>query len=512
MSEATDTSNTTDARLKIRKPGFDFNNMLLDGIESVKLDGRTGQDTIEVGSLLNTDIQSLDLELGSDLAKMWSVQRNVDGTHQVFPANYGATEANPGGVLATRNDLREGLYFYRFDLAENGHTSSMPMDRQSSLRSILRLLFPVNVKQTQSIALADGLDRVVLFYGYDDTDSTRGYRPDTIVNNQLVPGNSVEIHAGMTAQELETALESLSQIDNVSVTGIGTTADPWIVTLITATQTESAQYKQLAQRYQVQAYLGALAQRDDTRVAKRFYRVADPDATYLYEDDGNPNTADMPVLVEKSTPATLIEANRVQFVAFESWELTSTQNAILWYGDEGIVVQSGDTAATIKDRLESLLDGVSSVIVLGAGTTADPWSVEFLNADKVASKYRMLQRTTGGGFSIRRQRSHERQPQPHLLPASPTHARPCRFLPERHRSRLAMATKRRLSTSWLTFQQLNLQLKHYRMSTMLPLSHLLSKADHGRWSSSLQKPSMAPSDLLQPQCRILCPTITQRPP
>jgi hypothetical protein len=150
--------------------------MLLSNIENVSIDGRTGQDTIDVGSLLDTSVQTVDLQLGSDVAKAWTAQRDVvTGQQQVFPANYGATEANPGGIVTTSTDLREGQYFYRYDLAENG---SYLFNDDGSPR-LFEVMTPATVsganQQTQSIALADGLARVTLFYGYDAAGINSGY-------------------------------------------------------------------------------------------------------------------------------------------------------------------------------------------------------------------------------------------------------------------------------------------------------------------------------------------------
>jgi Ca2+-binding RTX toxin-like protein len=392
LTEATDTEATKDSRLTIGA-----NRMLLDGIENVSLDGRTGDDTISIGSLLNTDIDSLDLQLGSDLAKMWSVQRDVTGTHQVFPANYGVTDTNPGGVVASQDDLREGQYFYRYDLADNGvylfNSDGSPM--------LADVITPATVsganQQTQTVALSDGLDRVTLYYGYDSGAPRSGYLSDSVVGTTPVKGNGVEIHAGMTTSEVETALESLDQVTSVSVTGAGTLADPWTITVTSANTDANGVFAQIGQIYSVQSYIGALAQRDDTRISQRFYRVSDELGDYLFHDDGNPATADAPVLVEKVTAAALIDGNRVQFLALNAWELGANQDAILWYGDEGIVIESGDAAATIAARMQDQLTGVTSVTVLGSGTATDPWSFEFVDATQVNEKYQRLELASGGG-------------------------------------------------------------------------------------------------------------------
>ncbi|MEI7701943.1 MAG: hypothetical protein WCK86_19250, partial [Planctomycetia bacterium] len=210
LSEATATASTTDASLEIGS-----NRMLLDGVENVSLDGRTGSDTINVGSLLNTSIVSVDLQLGSDVAQMWSVQRDSAGAHQVYPANYGVDADNPDGILG-QSDMREGEYFYRYDLASNG----VYRFDENGAPTLFDVISPATVsgsnQQTQQITLADGLDRVFMYYGYDADATRSGYLADALSGNTVVRGNGVEIQAGMTAAEIKTALESLDQVTTVS--------------------------------------------------------------------------------------------------------------------------------------------------------------------------------------------------------------------------------------------------------------------------------------------------------
>ncbi|MCA9035164.1 MAG: hypothetical protein KDA91_08545, partial [Planctomycetaceae bacterium] len=389
------TTSTTDVSVSV-----DGRIVVIDGVENLSIDSRTGADTITVNDLLDTNIESVELQLGSNKATAWQVERDSDGNQQVFPANYGATDENPGGIVASTNNLREGQYFYRYDIAEGG-SYRFNDDGSPILFSIVEpAVVSGTANETQQIGLGDGLDRVIVYYGYSDATSAidNGYIPDSIVDNALERGNGVELHAGMTVAEVESALEGLDAIADVTVTGAGTLADPWQITLISATQNPSdSRFKILAQRYQVQQFVGTLLQRDDLRTSQRFYRLADEDGIFLFSDDGNPATADEPVLVEKFTAASLIEANAVQFVAFESWQLTSDSDAILWYGNEGVVVKSTDTAETLELRLESLLTGIVDVRVLGAGTTSDPFSIEFLDATKSGGKYLTLSVTTGGG-------------------------------------------------------------------------------------------------------------------
>ena len=125
--------------------------------------------------------------------------------------------------------------------------------------------------------------------------------------------------------------------------------------------------------------------------------MSDEQGIYLFQDDGNPATADAPILLEKATAASLIDGNRVQFLALNPWELGANQDAVLWYGNEGIVIESGDTAAVIGARLQTQLTGVTSVTVRGSGTERDPWSFEFVTANQVNEKYLRLELASGGG-------------------------------------------------------------------------------------------------------------------
>ena len=391
---------TTDTTARLTVDG---NPLLLDLIENVRINARTGTDSINVTDLLDTNIQVVELQLGSDLAKMWSALRDTDGTHTVFPGNYGVSADNPDGTVASDPDLRESHYFYRFDLAANG-VYLYEDDGAPQLFAVNQAAnfdpSVANIDQhLQEVFLTDGLDRVNLFYGYDENVTESGRIPDTIVDNVLVPGNSVEIAAGMSAAEVESKLESLSQVGDVIVTGAGTLADPWKINLISANTDTSGKFKRFAHHYDVQSYIGTLAPRDDTRVDQRFYRINDPDAEYLYLDDGDPATADQPVLIEKATAANLIEANRIQLLHINTWELGSGQDAILWYGDEGIVIEQDDAANDIRGRLESRIADITEVIVTGSATEDEPWSFEFTNTAQLAGGINNLQLelTAGGG-------------------------------------------------------------------------------------------------------------------
>ncbi len=332
-----------------------------------------------VNDLLSTDVTSVELLLGSQKATAWNVERDGDGNQMVYPS---------GQTLRTNE--RDGQFFYRYELDDNKNYLYNEDGSPMLLPVVTAATMSGATNQTQTIALKPGLERVVLFYGYSDAAENDGY----------TTANGIQITAGMTAAQLEAALDNdtLNGVTDATVTGAGTEANPWIITLNAGTQTPDSKYKQLATRYLVQAYNGSFISRSDSRVAQRFYRLADANGTYLFSDDGNPATADAPVLVERTTAANLIDANRVQFVALESWQLSTTQDSILWYGDNGIVLKSTDTAATVETRLETLISDITDVTVLGAGTAENPYSIEFVTATKSNNKYRQLTVTSGGGI------------------------------------------------------------------------------------------------------------------
>ena len=132
---------------------------------------------------------------------------------------------------------------------------------------------------TQNVWLADGLDRVNLFYGFDDSG--------TAIQSGRTPDNTVAIYAGMSAANVQYAIEStLTDVvpGGVSVTGAGTQSDPWVVTFTAATLDANSNFLKLAHHYDLQSYIGSLTERDDTRVFERFYRLSDPAATYLFNN------------------------------------------------------------------------------------------------------------------------------------------------------------------------------------------------------------------------------------
>ncbi|MFP6657317.1 MAG: hypothetical protein VB853_03985, partial [Pirellulales bacterium] len=168
-------------------------------------------------------------------------------------------------------------------------------------------------------------------------------------------------------------IETLTDVapGGVGVTGAGTQADPWVVTFTAATRDAGDDYLKLAHHYDLQSYLGSLTQRDDTRVFDRFYRLGDAEASYLFENG-------QPALVSGSTVMEQLDHNQVQLLALDSLQ---TAGGVLWYGNEGVAVNPGDSAAVVQDRLLRLAT-VADVQVSGSGTTADPWQFRFAEAAK----------------------------------------------------------------------------------------------------------------------------------
>jgi hypothetical protein len=171
--------------------------------------------------------------------------------------------------------VRQSAYFYRYDLAEGGQY----LFNEDGSPRLQPATIPAEIDQAagnnrvQRVSLADGLDRVNLFYGYDESLPQSG----------RTKSNSVEISAGMTAADVEAAIEETllrGKID-VAVEGSGTQADPWVVTF-----PDDGPYRQLAHHYDVQTHVGRLTRREDTRVYQRFYRLTDPKAEYLFHGDG----------------------------------------------------------------------------------------------------------------------------------------------------------------------------------------------------------------------------------
>ena len=83
---------------------------------------------------------------------------------------------------------------------------------------------------------------------------------------------------------------------------------------------------------------------------------------------------------------TVMGANRVQNLVADHGPLT------VFYGNTGVdVIMAGSvpTGAEIKAALEAL-QSIRRVEVGGAGTTADPWRVVFVDADKANDRYLAL--------------------------------------------------------------------------------------------------------------------------
>ncbi|MGY8731560.1 MAG: hypothetical protein ACKVK0_05450, partial [Pirellulales bacterium] len=178
---------------------------------------------------------------------------------------------------------------------------------------------------SQSIWLADGLDKVNLYYDYVDEN----------VTNYSNAGVQVEINAGMSATEIGDKVNELLTnngfVADASVSGSGTSYDPWVITT-------STEFNNLfAYQYKYQEYVGALAPRNDTRIYNKFYRLNQNNPVeYLFNADGSPS------LVGESTSIDAVAENGVQFINLENNE----RYAILWYGDDGVGIHQNETLAS----------------------------------------------------------------------------------------------------------------------------------------------------------------------
>jgi hypothetical protein len=168
----------------------------------------------------------------------------------------------------------------------------------------------------------------------------------------------------MTTADVDAALESIGSIDlnHATVTGSGTRADPWAVTLSGASEDRDGNFHTLTEQHQVQSFVGAVAPRDDTRVFDRLYRLTDNQATYLFNADGTPN------LEIVSQAATEVRHNGVQQLTLGAGQA----NGILWYGASGVAVGREVTGAMVEEWLQRF-PGVGSVELTGLGDAASPW-------------------------------------------------------------------------------------------------------------------------------------------
>jgi len=121
---------------------------------------------------------------------------------------------------------------------------------------------------------------------------------------------------------------------HATVTGFGTQADPWVITLSGATTDASSKLPELAHHYDVQGLRWqARAQGTDSRCSSASTGSPIAKAEYLYDQEGSP------VLIQKQMRLRRWSTNQVQLVALNLLE----DNAMLWYGYEGIAVERGMT-------------------------------------------------------------------------------------------------------------------------------------------------------------------------
>ena len=328
---------------------IDGDTLALDQIEHLFLDTQQAGDDIQIGDLLNTSLQTVDVELGSRKATMWQPDRDSNGNHQVYPEEYS---------MLSRPEYREGEHFYRYSLDE-GSRYLFNADGSPQLSNhFIAAERAGSDNRQQQIILADGLNRVELFYGYQNDLTASG----------MTAQNTVTITADMTAADVETALESLPSIVDVTVSGEGTASSPWLVTFNNAT-TSGGQYRMLAHHYKTQDHFGSLIRIEDSRTEQLFYRLNDGSAEYLFNDDGSPK------LIEHSETVA-IEGDAAS-VALAGWQ----SHAELRYHGDTVVITQGMSSEELKLALESL-DSISKVTVIGDGTEGQPWVITFEDADR----------------------------------------------------------------------------------------------------------------------------------
>ncbi len=332
-----------------------------------------GMDGAAIAAAIEQDIVGFDpgdvTVTGSGLAEdPWQITLSsapTDPSGRYLQFGYAFTSQAYLGNLALRDDARIAQYFYRYDLDEGGEY----LFQQDGSPRLTPIVNPAELDQVaaangvQRFWLADGIERVNLFYGYSETELAHGRTPD----------NSVAIHSGMTAENLEAALESLPDVVRVMVLGAGTAADPWEVIIQEATSDSNGDYLQFASHYDVQEFVGRLTPREDTRVFERHYRLTDPAAEFLFENDGSPD------VVTQSDTVAAVANNSVQLLARSGLDSAG----LLWYGDSAITVTADTTSEELETRLKSLSE-ISNVRITGAGTQADPWQFRFL-ATKTAT-------------------------------------------------------------------------------------------------------------------------------
>ena len=324
--------------------------LTLDRIEHLKLDTMKSADSVDIGDMLDTTLQSIDVTLGSNKAMEWIADLDPDGNHQVYSDSF---EGHDGRVAL--NEARVGQYFYRYDLQEGGsyvfNTDGSPKLTTQDIAATVDDNFASN--QVQRIAFADGLDRIRLQYGNSEPVefAARWNQGDT---------------AASRAASLKSTLESIDGLSDVTVTGSGTFADEFVVTINAGTRDGNNDYRIIRQQYELQDFVGRQVPRDDTRVAGRLYRIDDAEATYLFQPDGTPD------LVQETVPATSIAENRIQQVWLRGFE----SSGILWFGNKGVAVEPGIT--DLADRLKQI-SALSNLDldVSGTGTNGDPWQIDF---------------------------------------------------------------------------------------------------------------------------------------
>ena len=319
--------------------------------ESKENNGQSDSNTVSISrGMTASDVKSaLDTLAANHSAFNEFTVLPSPGEDPAAPASWDVTFSNSLSDAATLGiryhdpDKRVADYFYRYDLTKGGDyifedsewvvtgddialSGGLPRlaDQITPATRVPTQHSPENMF-SQKLWLADGLEKVNLYYGYVDENTA----------NFSESGEVVEIHSEMTTDEFQVQVNHLLSNNgfdaDATVSGSGTAYDPWVIT------TDTEYTNLFAYHYKYQQYVGALASRDDTRVYEKFYRLnQSTPVEYHYNLDGSPK------LINETSSIDGVEPNRVQFLSLQANE----PYAILWYGNEGVGIHQNDILAT----------------------------------------------------------------------------------------------------------------------------------------------------------------------
>ncbi len=162
--------------------------VFLVGIENVKIDVGGQADDLDIGDLLDTSIQTVDVTLGQRKATMWQAERADDGNYQVYPDDFSKFTGDAS--------YQVGSYFYRYDLADGGqflfNADGSPRLEKVTKAATVDATAARNA--VQRLSLDEGLERVTLFYGLEQNSTVvqGGVQAATVVTDATQPENAVQ--------------------------------------------------------------------------------------------------------------------------------------------------------------------------------------------------------------------------------------------------------------------------------------------------------------------------------